>query len=59
MNLSHNYHGLEKVLVIDLGLKDLMIFSKGEKRKPINRLTKIEHQIAKLNKKIIKKSSRV
>jgi putative transposase len=39
---------------IDLGLKDLMTFSNGEKRKPITRLTKIEHQIAKLNKKLSK-----
>ena len=37
---------------IDLGLKDLMTFSNGEKRKPITRLTKIEHQIARLNKKL-------
>ncbi|BBL62574.1 RNA-guided endonuclease TnpB family protein [Methanobrevibacter arboriphilus] len=40
---------------IDLGLKDLMIFSNGEKRKPITRLTKIEQQIAKLNKKLSRK----
>lgn len=40
---------------IDLGLKDLMIFSNGEKRKSITRLTKIEHQIARLNKKLSRK----
>ena len=44
-----------KSVGIDLGLKDLIIFSNGEKRKPINRLTKIEHQIAKLNKKLSRK----
>ena len=40
---------------IDLGLKDLMIFSNGEKRKPITRLTKIEHQIARLNRNLSRK----
>jgi putative transposase len=41
---------------IDLGLKDLMTFSNGEKRKPITRLTKIESKIANLNQKLYKKS---
>ena len=41
---------------IDLGLKDLMIFSNGEKRKPITRLTKIEHHNSTIKPKSIKKS---
>jgi putative transposase len=40
---------------IDLGLKDLMTFSNGEKRKPIKRLTKIESKIAKLNRNLSRK----
>jgi putative transposase len=40
---------------IDLGLHDLMTFSNGEKRKPITRLTKIESQIARLNKNLSRK----
>ena len=47
-----------KSVGIDLGLKDLMIFSNGEKRKPITRLTKIEYQIAKSNKKLSRKVKR-
>ena len=35
-----------------------MIFSNGEKRKPITRLTKIEYQIAKSNKKLSRKVKR-
>lgn len=40
---------------IDLGLKDLMTFSNGEKRKPITRLQKIEKQIARLHKNLSRK----
>ncbi len=40
---------------IDLGLKDLMIFSNGEKRKPISRLNKIEEKINRLNRKLSQK----
>lgn len=40
---------------IDLGLKDLITFSDGEKRKPIQRLTKIESKIAKLNRNLSRK----
>jgi putative transposase len=40
---------------IDLGLKDLMTFSNGEKRKPITHLAKIESQIAKHNKNLSRK----
>ncbi|MDR2623584.1 MAG: helix-turn-helix domain-containing protein [Methanobrevibacter sp.] len=37
---------------IDLGLRDLMTFSNGEKRKPITRLTKIESQISRVNQNL-------
>jgi putative transposase len=40
---------------IDLGLKDLMTFSNGEVRKPIPTITKIESQIARLNKALSRK----
>ncbi len=40
---------------IDLGLKDLMTFNDGERRKPIKRLTKIESKIAKLNRNLSRK----
>jgi putative transposase len=40
---------------IDLGLKDLMTFSNGEKRKPIKRLLKLESKIAKLNQNLSRK----
>ena len=40
---------------IDLGLKNLMTFSNGEKRKPIQRLTKLESKIAKLNRNLSRK----
>ena len=44
-----------KFVGIDLGLKDLMTFSNGEKRKPITRLKKIESRIAKLNQSLSRK----
>lgn len=40
---------------IDLGLSSLMVFSDGEKREPISRLTKIEKKIARLNKSLSRK----
>ncbi len=40
---------------IDLGLSSLMVFSDGEKREPISRLTKIEKRIARLNKSLSRK----
>jgi putative transposase len=44
-----------KSIGIDLGLRDLMTFSNGEKRKPIKRLTKIESKIARLNRNLSRK----
>ena len=40
---------------IDLGLRDLMTFSNGKKRKPIQRLAKIESKIARLNRNLSRK----
>lgn len=40
---------------IDLGLKDLMTFSDGKKRKPIQHLAKLESKIAKLNRNLSRK----
>ncbi|MGZ7135326.1 MAG: RNA-guided endonuclease TnpB family protein [Methanobacterium sp.] len=44
------------IIGIDLGLKDLMIFSDGEKRKPIKRLANIESKIARLNQNLSRKN---
>ncbi|MGZ7068389.1 MAG: RNA-guided endonuclease TnpB family protein [Methanobacterium sp.] len=43
------------IVGIDLGLKDLMTFSDGEKRKPIKRIAKLESKIARLNQNLSRK----